>query len=213
MGTMDIPEVQGDTATANVTPEEKTSGAFLRWSVPAVYAFCLALVLVNAVTDYRRILLAEDIASALRREPPQTLPELRDLLGPHLRGVRKVPAEDRVPERDIFVLGLKPRVWMRIEAECAPGTETLQAVRLIYASSEEVSLDNPRESLPSFTPPEAFLFGVVPVLLSLLWLWAFRTTAPLPVCILAGAVAAVPLLAAVPLAAVLALRLFCCWAP
>ena len=216
MGTMDLSETQGDTATAEVMPEEKTSGAFLRWSVPAVYVFCLALVLMNAVTDYRRIVLAEDIASALRREPPQTLPELRDLLGSHLRGVYKVPAGDRVPERDIFVLSLTPRVWMRIAAECAPGTETLQAVRLIYASSEEVPLDNPRERLPSVTLPGAILFGVIPVLLSLLfsrlWLWASRPAVPRPVHLFAGAVAAVPLLGAVPIGALFAVRLVLCWA-
>lgn len=197
--------------TAEAMTKEDRPGAFLRWIVPAVYAFCLSLVLVDAVTDYRRIVLAEDIAAALRREPPQTLAGLRDLLGPHLRGVRKVPAGDGVPERDVFVLSLQPRVWMRVAAECAPGTETLQTVRIIYMSSEEVSLDNPRESLPSFTLTEAILFGVSPVLLSLLWLWAFRTTAPLTARVLAGAVAGLPLLAAIPLAVLLAMRIALFW--
>lgn len=202
--------------TAEAMTGENQPGAFLRRSVPAVYAFCLALVFVNAVTDYRRILLAEDIAAALRREPPQTLPELRDLLGSHLRGVYKRSAGTGVSERDVVWLSLKPHVWMSVAAECAPGTETLQAVRLIYASSEEVPLDNPREHLPFITLPGLILFGVIPVLLSLLfsrlWLWASRPAVPRPVHLLAGAVAAVPLLAAVPIGALFAVRLVLCWA-
>ncbi|NLV41395.1 MAG: hypothetical protein GXY15_09255 [Candidatus Hydrogenedentes bacterium] len=203
--------------TAEAMTKENRPGVFLRWIVPAIYAFCLALVLMNTVTDYRRIVLAEDIAEALRREPPQTLPELRDLLGPHLRGVYKRSAGIGVPEHDVVWLSLKPRVWMRVVAECTPGTETLQAVRLIYASSEEVSLDNPRERLPSITLPGVILFGVIPVLLSLLfsrlWLWASRPAVPRPVHLLAGAVAAVPLLAVVPIGALFAVRLVLCWAP
>ena len=152
-------------------PEELTSATDrkLRWFVPAVFALCAVCFFLDLSESYRRISLAKDIADTLRGENPTELDGLLALLDEHVDRVwRFGPSEDH-PERNNAVIGLKPRVQLKMSVELEPETDSIRDTSLIYFSSDEVSLDNPRADLsepPWWEGPFFLAITLCPA-----WLW------------------------------------------
>ncbi len=189
------------------TSPQTLSLTLIRWLVPVVYAVCIVLMGVNTWEDYQRIRLAEDVAQVVNEAPPTSVAELEGLLSDCLgEMINDYPDADD-PSQSYRGFRLEPRVWLTLWAEYETESGKFMDAWLIYAASEKVSLQTPREGLPE--PIASTWMAIIAggIACSGFWLWAARTTTLRnPVQWLAGAVGALPLLVFVPGAIICYLR-------
>lgn len=181
----------------------------LRWLVPGVYALCAFCCLLDDVETHRRIHLAEEIAHRIREDRPANLAEFEHLLKDHIRKMVRVPGAPASPEQNGVVVELTPRLWMHLWVETEPESDRIKDIRLIYAASEAVPIENPREGLP--TPATWYWWLVILAFTacpSLVWLRVTREPRLEGFLEVAGVfVATLPLLVVLPFAGLLILRI------
>lgn len=159
--------------------------------------------------DDQRAKLAEEVARTVNEGKPKTLEQLEALLADHLgEQLRDYPDADN-PSHSYRGFQLLPRVLLRLWVEYETETGNIVDTWMIYAFSERISLDAPRDGMPGAPPFYAWLIAVVPaVLCGGVWLrvsrnmtvkgWANRVLA---------VAAALPLLLYVPMAVICYLRI------
>lgn len=179
-----------------------------RWLVPFLYAFCAACFLLDFWENHRRIILAEEISSIVRRDRPTTLDELKVSLADVMASidVRQVPSE--FPELNGARIELTPRLWLHLWVHLKPESDEIEDISLVYASSEEVPFDRIREKLGSQTPWFTWALSITFIVCPA-WLWlrvSRRLTLESVWEIVCATVAVLPLLGLLPLAAITLLR-------
>jgi len=171
-----VTENSDDTERSGEGPQPERPGELtsatdraLRWFVPAVFALYAVCFFWDLSESYRRVWLAEDIANILRGETPADLDDLLALLDEHVDRVWRYGALEDCPERNDVVIGLKPRVQLKMFVELEPETDSIRDISLIYFASAEVSLDDPRADLSE--PPWRESLFFLAITLCPAWLW------------------------------------------
>lgn len=170
-----------------------------RWSVPIVYALVSVCLARDMWEQRARQRLADEVAAIVREAAPSTLAELIGRLGDRAGTVHRRRLETADGPVQGANVELVPSVWLRLSAELAADDESLERVRLIYADSEELPLENPRAAIPNVSAAHGILIAFA-VGLAALWHASASALRPKTRLHAAGAIAsAAPLLVYVPL--------------
>lgn len=183
-------------------PARSPGGTIVRWSVPCLFALCVACVTLDQWENYRRNRLAHDVAKILRETDTDDLKTLLAALGPHAGGVGVYGGE-----RPWASIKLLPEVWLRVVADLETEAGPIKEVYLEAYSSERVNLEAPDQIVRG---PDGTFFCVTAVSATFLsWYWLRVTRRPTRsvlvfLCLLVGVV--VPLVFFLALAALMLMR-------
>lgn len=136
----------------------------VRLGVPVVYLVVASCLALDAWEQRTRLIVADEVAAKLREAPPTTLPALTALLGRRAGEVRiREVGQGEDAERGASV-ELLPRVWLHLWVDLGPEPDAVQSVHLIYANSDEVPLERPRDGIPDVAANYGALIALAAVL-------------------------------------------------
>jgi hypothetical protein len=142
-----------------------------RWFVPLIYAFFFTCFLLDVWRDCQRLNLANDISRVIKYEKPKVLTQLKATLDSHIRNIHRTYSSTSDLSNDKVIIGLKPRVRLHLSVELQPESEYIKDIILVYANSEQISLDNPEEDLHEFPSWYEWLFVFLGTIIpSIVWL-------------------------------------------
>ncbi len=201
-------EFRADEAEVVASPAQDSNLALIlvRWFVPALYLLFGLCFVFDIIPTVQRIHAAEKAADILRKEHPSTLDDLVRRLNVPYAEVKTV----RWNSEDGECSGASIRLasLLRLHVTLDPKGNQIRQPILIYAASEEVSLDHPGSDLPGVpTWCDWAIMMALTLLPSWLWLKAsreFHLTGALKISL--AFLGALPLLVEIPITIIVILR-------
>lgn len=147
----------------------------LRWSVPTLYLICVAFICASLWEDYQRVELAEKVAQLVTAHKPAKIGDVETLLSDCLGERLNDYASEDNPKHSYRGFQLVPRVLLALWVEYETETGNVVDIWMIYAASEKVTLEAPRDQLPE-VPTYEWIVAILPaVICSAVWLRVARS--------------------------------------
>lgn len=163
------PGVQNEPAQLQRMP------SLMRWFASILYASLLVFFAQYSVHAWQRATLAEELSRIALEERPADVPTFARAIAQHLERKFRWDLPPGSGEPESIRIFLKKGKGLFLSVDVEPSTEIIRQIRILWAESKELPLDDPASELPK----PAYL-AMLHCVLALCWLSGSSTLRPGP---------------------------------